>query len=125
MTLEANSSQARRASSQAAGVLVSGGYPLWAELLFWLVLPMPTSACLDVEMGERVSKEPLFDSARRCALGGGIQDGWGYSPTWPGDKWDCESTVLSHFEFEGFRTALPALRLRSGQAPAGIQESKQ
>src|SRR5947208_5251372 len=29
--------------------------------------------------------------------------------------------VLSHFEFEGFRTVLPALRLRSGQAPAGIQ----
>ena len=29
--------------------------------------------------------------------------------------------VLSHFEFEGFRTVMPALRLRSGQAPAGIQ----
>src|SRR5437763_11267585 len=29
--------------------------------------------------------------------------------------------VLSHFAFEGFRTVLPALRLRSGQAPAGIQ----
>src|SRR5437016_4087570 len=29
--------------------------------------------------------------------------------------------ALSHFEFEGFRTVMPALRLRSGQAPAGIQ----
>src|SRR5207248_10848239 len=29
--------------------------------------------------------------------------------------------ILSHFEFEGFRTVMPALRLRSGQAPAGIQ----
>ena len=29
--------------------------------------------------------------------------------------------VLSHLEFEGFRTVMPALRLRSGQAPAGIQ----
>src|SRR5437762_12859439 len=29
--------------------------------------------------------------------------------------------VLSHFEFEGFRFVMPALRLRSGQAPAGIQ----
>ena len=29
--------------------------------------------------------------------------------------------VLSHFEFEGFRTVVPALRLRSGQAPVGIQ----
>src|SRR5213079_3455448 len=34
----------------------------------------------------------------------------------------CDETlVLSHFEFEGFRTVMPALRLRSGQAPAGIQ----
>src|SRR5437764_12304482 len=32
-----------------------------------------------------------------------------------------EGVVLSHFEFEGVRTVLPALRLRSGQAPAGIQ----
>src|SRR5437764_13858705 len=29
--------------------------------------------------------------------------------------------VLGHFEFEEFRTVMPALRLRSGQAPAGIQ----
>ena len=28
---------------------------------------------------------------------------------------------LSHFEFEGLRTVMPALRLRSGQAPAGIR----
>ena len=31
---------------------------------------------------------------------------------------------LSHFEFEEFRTVLPALRLRSGQAPADIQEEQ-
>src|SRR5439155_3354366 len=33
----------------------------------------------------------------------------------------AHTLVLSHFEFEGFRTVMPALRLRSGQAPAGIQ----
>src|SRR5438034_8036330 len=37
------------------------------------------------------------------------------------NAWPMEELVLSHFEFEGFRTVMPALRLRSGQAPAGIQ----
>src|SRR5438034_4998381 len=37
------------------------------------------------------------------------------------NAWPMEELVLSHFEFEGVRTVMPALRLRSGQAPAGIQ----
>src|SRR5205823_7255299 len=42
--------------------------------------------------------------------GGGMQNAW-----------PVEELILSHFAFEGFRTVMPALRLRSGQAPAGIQ----
>src|SRR5438552_985233 len=77
-----------------------------------IVLPPFCTLELPLQIPPRCARPPLakggwgdFAAKRRCQCANVMHFG----------------LVLSHFEFEGFRTVMPALRLRSGQAPAGIQ----